>query len=200
MNLGILDLEMTCDCKQQVGKKFIDDGRMKHFLREIISVGFIVADKNFSIKKSYQAFVKPARNSILTEYCKNLTGITQAEVDGGKICNNAFRDILKICRKYSVKIIFTFDKFDKAGILNSAKFCKAAKEPSKNIHIVAQKIFDVKSIILSAVSNDNKKHLSLSKISQMLQIENDAAKHNALNDALLLCKICKRVNFKIRRI
>ena len=199
MNFGILDLEMTCDGKQ-VGKKFIDDGRMRHFLREIISVGFIVTDENFSVKKSYQNFVKPARNSTLTEYCKNLTGITQSEIDGGKICNDAFFDIAEMCRNFSVEIILTFDRFDKAGVINSARFCKEAKEPFKNIYIVAEKIFDVKPIILSAVSNGNKKRLSLSKISQMLQIEIDAAKHNALNDALLLCKICKRVNFKIRRI
>lgn len=198
MNFGILDLEMTCDGRQE-GKKFIDDGRMRHAQREIISVGFIVADKNFSVKENFQSFVKPARNPILTEYCKNLTGITQAEVDGGKICNEVFGDIAKICRKFSVEIILTFDTFDKAGVINSAQFCKKADEPYKNMYVISQKILDVKPIILSAVNNDNKKRLSLSKISQMLQIENDAAKHNALNDALLLSKICKRIKLKIRK-
>ena len=197
MNFGILDLEMTCDGRQE-GKKFIDDGRMRHYLREIISVGFIVADENFSVKENYQSFVKPARNSVLSEYCKNLTGITQSEIDGGKMCNEVFGDILKICPNFSVEIILTFDHFDKAGVINSARFCEEAKEPSKNIYIVAQKILDVKPIILSALNNDNKKRLSLSKISQMLQVKNDAVKHNALNDALLLCKICKHVKLKIK--
>ena len=198
MNFGILDLEMTCDGRQE-GAKFIDDGRMKHAQREIISVGFIVADKNFSVKENFQSFVKPARNSSLTEYCKNLTRITQAEVDGGKLCNEVFGDIVKICKKFSVEIILTFDNFDKAAVLNSARFCKMADEPYENMYVIAQKILDVKPIILSAVNNDNKKRLSLSKISQILQIENDAAKHNALNDALLLCKICKRIKLKIRK-
>ena len=199
MNFGILDLEMTCDGRQE-GKKFIDDGRLRHAEREIISVGFIVVDEKYAVKNSYASFVKPARNSVLSEYCKNLTGITQAEVDGGKICNDAFFDIAEMCRNFSVEIILTFDRFDKAGVINSAKFCKDANEPYENLNVIAQKIFDVKPIIRSAVSNDNQKRLSLSKISQMLQIETDTAKHNALNDALLLRKICKRLKLKIRSV
>ena len=38
LHYGLLDIEMTCDGKQENGK-FIDDGRMKRSQREIISVG-----------------------------------------------------------------------------------------------------------------------------------------------------------------
>ena len=36
-------MEMTCDGRRE-GDKFIDDGRMSRYQREIISVGFIVVD------------------------------------------------------------------------------------------------------------------------------------------------------------
>ena len=193
MNIGVLDVEMTCDGKQQ-GERFIDDGRMKHSKREIISVGFVVFDEKYAVKTTYSAFVKPARNFILTEYCKNLTGITQVEVNGGKYCNDAFRDILKICRKYSVEIILTFGNADKFGILNSAKYCQKAKQPVENMYIVAQKILDVNPIILDAI---NQKNVGLTKIANMLQVKNKSVNHNALNDSLLLLKIFKRLNLKI---
>lgn len=49
MHYGLLDIEMTCDGKQENGK-FIDDGRMKRSQREIISVGFVVCDDKYNIK------------------------------------------------------------------------------------------------------------------------------------------------------
>ena len=139
MNFGILDLEMTCDGRQEK-TKFIDDGRMKHYKREIISVGFIVVDEKYNIKSNYKSFVKPVYNKILTDYCKNLTGIKQNEVNSGKKCDNAFRDIKKICERYSVKKIITFGNADKVGIISSIKFCKKAKEKVINIYIILRKI------------------------------------------------------------
>ena len=52
LHYGLLDIEMTCDGKQENGK-FIDDGRMKRSQREIISVGFVVCDDKYNIKNRY---------------------------------------------------------------------------------------------------------------------------------------------------
>lgn len=123
MIYGILDIEMTCDGKQDNGK-FIDDGRMKRAQREIISVGFVVCDDKYNIKNRYSSFVKPVNNPTITDYCENLTGITQNDVNHGKKCNNAFRDIREMCEKYSIDYIFTFGNADKDGIIVSAKWIK----------------------------------------------------------------------------
>ena len=196
MNFGILDIEMTCDGRQD-GEKFIDDGRMKHFQREIISVGFIVFDDKYTKKRKYKSFVKPVHNKILTDYCKNLTKITQENVDNGKKCNEAFRDIVKICKYYSVRCILTFGGADKAGIFSSIRWCREAKEQIKNMYIIASKIIDIRPLIIKNINcNDSQKGLSLSKIANMLKIKNNLTKHNALNDALLLYKICKNIDLK----
>lgn len=104
MHYGLLDIEMTCDGKQENGK-FIDDGRMKRSQREIISVGFVVCDDKYNIKNRYYSFVKPLHNTTITTYCEKLTGITQADVNCGKKCNNAFRDINEMCKRYSIDYI-----------------------------------------------------------------------------------------------
>ena len=197
MNFGILDLEMTCDGLQK-GEIFIDDGRIKHSKREIISVGFIVVDEKYSIKKIYKSFVKPAGNKILTDYCKNLTGINQKDVDCGKKCNNAFRDIKKICEKYFVEKIITFGNNDKLGIFSSIKFCKKAKEKVENMYVIASKIIDVRPKIIEIMNYKNhQKQPGLLKIIELLKIRCDMKTHDALNDVLILRKICKKINLEI---
>lgn len=59
LHYGLLDIEMTCDGKQENGK-FFDDGRMKRSQREIISVGFVVCDDKYNIKNS-RIFLSAAR-------------------------------------------------------------------------------------------------------------------------------------------
>lgn len=194
MNYGLLDIEMTCDGKQENGK-FIDDGRMKHSQREIISVGFVVCDDMYKIKDRYSSFVKPVHNTKITDYCMGLTGITQSDVDHGKKCNNAFRDIEEICKRYSVDYIFTFGNADKVGIESSTKWNKKEKEKVENLLAVSKKIIDVRPAILKWINS--KKSPSLSKIADKLGVSIKGEPHNALNDAVLLCKICKKINIQV---
>ncbi|MDE6750243.1 MAG: exonuclease domain-containing protein [Lachnospiraceae bacterium] len=197
MNYGLLDIEMTCDGKQEDGK-FIDDGRMKRSQREIISVGFVVCNDIYNIKREYSSFVKPVHNTTITDYCTKLTGITQSDVDHGKKCNNAFRDISEICKRYSIDYIFTFGNADKDGIMFSAKWNKKEKEKVNNLYVVSQKIIDVRPAILKGIHCKNyRKGPSLSKIAEMLEIKIKGVHHNALNDAMLLYEICRKLNIQV---
>lgn len=197
MIYGILDIEMTCDGKQENGK-FIDDGRMKRSQREIISVGFVVCDDKYNIKNRYSSFVKPVSTTSITDYCENLTGITQNDINHGKKCNNAFRDIRDMCEKYSIDYIFTFGNSDKDGIIISAKWIRKKKEKAGNLYFISEKIIDVRPTILKGINCKNyRRSPSLSKIAEMLQIKMKGRHHNALNDAVLLYKICKELNVQV---
>ena len=194
---GILDIEMTCDGKQENGK-FIDDGRMKRSQREIISVGFVVCDDKYNIKNRYSSFVKPVNTTTITNYCENLTGITENDINHGKKCNNAFRDIREMCEKYSIDYIFTFGNSDKDGIIISAKWIRKKKEKAGNLYFISEKIIDVRPAILKGINCKNyRRSPSLSKIAETLQIKMKGRHHNALNDAVLLYKICKELNIQI---
>lgn len=188
---------MTCDGKQDNGN-FIDDGRMKRAQREIISVGFVVCDDMYNIKNRYTSFVKPVNNPTITDYCENLTGITQNDVNHGKKCNNAFRDIREICKKYSIDYIFTFGNADKDGIIVSAKWIRKKKEKVNNLYFISEKIIDVRPSILKGINCKNyRKSPSLSKIAEILSVKAKGKHHNALNDAILLYEICKELNVQI---
>lgn len=68
--LIVLDLELTCDVDMPKDEM------------EIIEIGFVVLSKDdYRVLGEYQTFVKPRNNPILSDYCKQLTGITQEQVD-----------------------------------------------------------------------------------------------------------------------
>ncbi len=67
----VVDLEATCD-----------EAGMSRHERETIEIGAVLAEADsLAVVKQFQGFVRPVRHPELTEYCVELTGITQAEVD-----------------------------------------------------------------------------------------------------------------------
>ncbi|MFP3387866.1 exonuclease domain-containing protein [Brevibacillus sp. SIMBA_040] len=80
MNYIIFDLEATCwenDRKRQ---------------NEIIEIGAVKLDKKLKIVGEFQTFIKPLRNPVLSDFCKNLTSISQADVDNAPSFGNAIDD------------------------------------------------------------------------------------------------------------
>lgn len=71
----VLDLELTCWDKDDIYKRTVKkDG-------EIIDIGVVVLDRDYKEIGSFESVVKPMYHSHLSDYCKDLTGITQKEID-----------------------------------------------------------------------------------------------------------------------
>ena len=192
LNYGILDVEMTCDGKKRNGK-FVDDDRMKHHHREVISVGFVVVDKKYNIKAKYSSFIKPVHSPCLTQYCQELTGISQYNVDNGKKCNDAFRDIFFLCQKFNIKFILTFGNCDKMGLSTSMRWIKKKNKHEKvwAIGAIAKMLIDVQPAIVKSIYPKGIKYLpGLKKIADKMELMSKKANHNALNDAILLASVC----------
>eukprot|EP01135_Chromosphaera_perkinsii_P003003 Nk52_evm25s232 gene=Nk52_evmTU25s232 len=78
--LLVLDFEATCE-----------ESRDAKFPNEIIEFPVCVVDcKERRIVKEFHSFVKPAKNPILSEYCRQLTSIRQEDVDAA----DAFPEVL----------------------------------------------------------------------------------------------------------
>lgn len=72
--LLIVDLEATCS----------NDGTVPRHEMETIEIGSVIADaKSFDILGEVSIFVKPVIHTELTNFCKELTSITQNDVDNG---------------------------------------------------------------------------------------------------------------------
>ncbi len=70
--LLVLDFEATC----------ARDGSILAADIEIIEVGAVWADAQGEILDQFQAFVRPQVHPLLSPFCKELTGISQDDVDG----------------------------------------------------------------------------------------------------------------------
>ncbi|MEM7656064.1 MAG: 3'-5' exonuclease [Bacteroidota bacterium] len=69
MKYIIVDLEATCW-----------EGRGNP-PNEIIEIGAVLVNEQLEIESEFQRFVKPIKHPILSDFCKELTTITQVEVD-----------------------------------------------------------------------------------------------------------------------
>ena len=71
--LCVLDVEATCD-------EFV-----RHYVHEIIEFPVVVvdlmADNGASVVSEFHTYVRPTVNTTLSEFCRRLTGIQQAQVD-----------------------------------------------------------------------------------------------------------------------
>ncbi|MCA9024841.1 MAG: exonuclease domain-containing protein [Planctomycetaceae bacterium] len=68
----VVDFEATC----------ANDGSLHREEMEIIEVGAVMVDgESLELLSEFQAFVRPVRHPVLTDFCTELTSITQANVD-----------------------------------------------------------------------------------------------------------------------
>jgi len=77
----VIDFEATCT----------DSNEFPRDEMEIVEIGAVLASGDtFQVVSEFQSFVRPVRNPQLTDFCRELTGITQERVDSAP----GFLDVL----------------------------------------------------------------------------------------------------------
>jgi len=99
----VIDLEATCWERDDVNKQ----------PHEIIEIGAVLLDENFNYIKEYSQFVKPQDNPILSEYCKDLTTITQKDVDNAPPIFEVIPQFAEWLAPYENVIFCSWGNFDK---------------------------------------------------------------------------------------
>lgn len=82
MNYVVFDLEATCEDRN------IDP----NFQNEIIEIGAVKLNHNGEIIDTFSKFAKPHHDTILTEFCVNLTTITQEEIDNAESLDDVLKE------------------------------------------------------------------------------------------------------------
>ena len=78
-HLVVLDFEATCDDREPPEPQ------------EIIEMPSVLLDgATFEVLGEFESFVRPLHNPQLTDFCKELTGITQEDVDGAPLFPEVF--------------------------------------------------------------------------------------------------------------
>lgn len=84
----VIDLEMTCN----------DDDSISPDSMEVIEIGAVVSTTSGEVTAQFHSFVKPNINPILTDFCRELTGIEQREVDNAPSFPTAMRELEKFAQ------------------------------------------------------------------------------------------------------
>lgn len=102
--LIIIDLEATCDEAETESIRGAN--------REMIEIGAIKMDIETGKEVDcFQAFVRPVQNPVLTPFCLQLLGITQAEVDAASLFDVVAEQFLAWCGD-DVAAVGSYGNFD----------------------------------------------------------------------------------------
>jgi len=86
--------------------------------QEILSVGLLVVKRESGepIDTFYQT-IRPAHNQTLTGFCKNLTGLTQEEIDVSADFETVMKQAAAFCKQYDFAQIYVFGDTDRQMLL-----------------------------------------------------------------------------------
>ncbi len=165
MNYIIFDLEATCDDKHKIKN-------------EIIEIGAVKINDNLEVVEEFQRFVRPVINIKLTDFCKNLTKISQQDVDDA----NTFDYVIQEFKEFigdNYKLC-SWGFYDKSQLLSDCEIHLENKNWIKN-HISLkhqhQKI------------NNLKKGLGMSGALKMEKLVLEGTHHRGIDDARNIAKI-----------
>jgi len=178
--LLILDFEAQC----QEGEKLK--------VQEIIEFPVIFYDlKERKVKDFYfHEYIKPKVFPILTQFCKELTGISQETVDAGVYIEDA---------------LLKFDEFLNQNLINSSKFtfvtcgnwdlCQCLRKEAKYKNIILKDYFkrwiNVKNIFCEYIGN--KKPTGMDSMLKELGLKLEGRHHSGIDDARNITKIVDKL-------
>lgn len=87
----VIDLEATCD----------DAGSIPPEQMEIIEIGAVWADETGTVVDEFQAFVRPVMKPLLTNFCQQLTTISQVDIDAAATFPNTAARLASFAQLYS---------------------------------------------------------------------------------------------------
>lgn len=166
MNYIIFDLEATCEKNN------------RNFPNEIIEIGAIKINEQREVVDTFDTFVKPKVNPILTEFCKELTSITQEDVDSAKL----FPIVIKDFREWIGDEPFTLCSwgfYDKKQIEKDSIRHGLSHSWVKNHVSLKHQFADIKGI----------RPCGMEKALRILNLPLDGTHHRGIDDAKNIGKI-----------
>lgn len=162
--LVVFDLEMTCEANRE------------HIIPEIIEFGLVVVDAT-SLKTvaSFEALVKPTITPKLSDYCTQLTTITQDDVDGAGGFVEVSKDLAHFLSRYQDGIAIQWGNGDMRQVLRDCEY-HGVTNPFGSI-----KPYDLKKAYSKLYYRKNT--TGLNRVMEVLGLTSDGEAHRAMRDA-----------------
>ena len=179
MNYIIYDLEATC---------WETDMEMRRNKREVIEIGALLLDKEGTVQSRFESFVQPVVHPILSDFCRNLTTISQEEVDQA----DKFPEVIHKFQEWiglnneEEYLLCSWGFFDKSALVKDCKLHQLdGKWAKKHISLRDQ---------YPRIKNTGRA-VGMSTALEMEGFEFEGTMHRGIDDAVNLAKIfCKFLN------
>jgi inhibitor of KinA sporulation pathway (predicted exonuclease) len=100
----VIDLEATC----------CNDGQFPREEMEIIEIGAVIAEgKTFQPMDEFQTFVRPVRHKLLTDFCRELTGIEQSDIAAADEFPEAMGRLTKWMADFPGAVFCSWGEYDR---------------------------------------------------------------------------------------
>ncbi|AFZ35787.1 Exonuclease RNase T and DNA polymerase III [Stanieria cyanosphaera PCC 7437] len=167
----IVDLEATC-----CDRKTIPRHQM-----EIIEIGAVIIEaKELNIISEFQTFIKPIRHPILTNFCQQLTSITQKQIDSALNYSQAIAVFKEWLYAYSNFIFGSWGDYDRKQFEQDCQFHQVAY-PIASKHINLKKLF--------STNQELKSTYGMKQALQLAKIELEGTHHRGIDDARNIAKL-----------
>lgn len=181
--LCFVDFEFTCF------DKFVEDST------ELLSIGAVVVEKEkLNIIDDFYLTAKPVHNSELSQFCKDLTKLSQEEINRSKssiVVVNTFIDYLDF---YNVKQVYTFGSTDARSLILDSQHHKSNKRKSHIVHL-AKMLIDAQQEIIETYFRIYCTRLPEIGLNEMMRVVgiNRVVRHHALYDAYDLAEVWNKI-------
>jgi inhibitor of KinA sporulation pathway (predicted exonuclease) len=127
----VVDLEATC-CDRQT---------IKRHEMEILEIGAVMVEaRNLTFVSEFQAFVKPVRHPILSEFCQELTSITQEQIDRAPTYQKVISRFKQWQSSYPNFIFGSWGDYDRKQFEQDSKFHRIPY-PISSEHVNLKQLF-----------------------------------------------------------
>jgi inhibitor of KinA sporulation pathway (predicted exonuclease) len=171
----IIDLEATCSADNTVPRTEM----------EIIEIGAVIQNaKTFEIESTFQTFVRPVRHPRLTDFCTQLTTITQADVDPAPYFPEALANLVAWLQPFPDARFCSWGAYDKGQLLQD---CAHHHLP----YPLGPDHFNLKTAF--AAATNKRKAMGLDAALRLLNLPLQGTHHRALDDAQNIARITRRI-------
>ena len=174
------DFEFTCG------------GHIGIYNCEILSVGIIICDRKYTVKEKFYCTTKPLKYPKLTKRCRELTHLSQEEINDSPDSNDVMQIVLGLMDRYSVSKIYVWGNFDKTGFLGDIKQHRKYSRDFSYIRKIQSKISDIQNRVTKKMCLPQAVNIE-ELASAFGFVPESGTFHNAYNDAVALYTICKTV-------
>lgn len=166
----VIDLEATCS----------EPGRVPSTEREIIEIGAVLVDAtSLQPLEEFQSFVRPVRHPVLTEFCSQLTSITQGQVDEAP----EFPEVLAAFRRFIEgrrPLFCSWGDFDRRQLQRDCQFHQV-EYPFGEDHLNLK--------VMYSEQRGERQHVGMARALKQLGLNLDGTHHRGIDDARNIARL-----------